>query len=130
MKPRGYLTYFLALLMALAPLHCLAHAGDCAAHFADLLVLTDQGETLPANDEPAPCDNESGCICKGALVVDYVDAAPLASQFVESLATVDLTPSQCIVCEMPQDWAYLASAHRATSLSGKILRAHLSSYLI
>jgi hypothetical protein len=89
------------------------------------------GEPLPIGGPPEDCGNESGCICRGATLANGIDLAlfvPLqvdlliadtaAAQF--GIVPVEFTIGSGLyddLCSPPQ-------------LSGRILRAHLSSLVI
>lgn len=130
MTPRRYVTICLTLLMAGAPLHCLAHAGECARHQEQVARLVANRESLPANQAPTPCDNESGCICRGAVLAEPVDAATVAPQGLEMFVEMPTSLSIDTVIFAPLDWCYLHAAHRQNPLFGKMLRAHLASFVI
>ena len=130
MTPRGYLTYFLTLLMGVAPFHCLTHAEECAPHHVQIARLGANRESLPANHAPAPCDNESGCICRGAVLAEPVDSATVAPQGLEMFLELPAPLAIYKVVIAPQDWCYLHSAHRQIPLSGRMLRARLASFVI
>ena len=127
---RRFITFCLTLLIGGAPLHCLAHAGHQAAHAADVVHEREHTGPVPIHEDPPPCDNESGCICKGAVVVDYVDAAPLVLQLGDFVPAWDMLVGFTLVCLEPVDWGYLDVARMPAPLSARILRAHLATYLI
>lgn len=65
------LPQFLCLLVVVVHTHCVL------GHGAELLQKLQSSKCAesPVEHNP-PCDNESGCICKGATLADKVDATP------------------------------------------------------
>lgn len=80
----------LALVILARAVHCLyVDAGLCAV----VMTVCTQSDT-PLSDPNATDPNESGCLCKGALVVvpDLLADMQIERQ-IATLATFDLTPS-------------------------------------
>ena len=126
----GSLTIFLTLLMAGAPLHCLSHAGECVQHHAHIAQHLAEGEPLPVEQPPPPCDNESGCICRGAVLAEHVNPSLVAPKGLDYLLD---QPALHFIDKNELASQYggrLACDHCPAPLSGRMLRARLASFLI
>jgi hypothetical protein len=67
------LPLFFALLVLAAPWHCVAHAVD-SLNWQVQSVSEDGGlPSSPLDGPPPSCENESGCICRGATVANGID---------------------------------------------------------
>ncbi len=88
----------LALVILARAVHCLyVDAGLCA------LAADTQGESRPLSDPTATDPNESGCLCKGALIIAPCLPADLLSEsHWASLAAIDLTPAYATVARLEQ----------------------------
>ncbi|HEX4129599.1 MAG TPA: hypothetical protein VHZ24_06120 [Pirellulales bacterium] len=108
--------------------HCVCYAAVAAAQMLAAIRLTvAEGERLDQGPV-APCNNESGCICKGAVLIaavpfDVVDAA--VWQAVPATHTL-LQPSPGMMLSSPAD----ERCHDVVPISGRILRAYLASLVI
>jgi hypothetical protein len=125
----------LPILMALGvtfnTFHCLGTAARAAGVVKEQVRRAQlDGSTQELGSVPK-CENETGCICQGAIFIapPFADLADLASfqwlpepQPAMALAA-DLAPSG-------PDCALLARRHFVPPISGRALRALLGSFLI
>ena len=120
---RASLIYALTLLLVVAHLHCLCHADVKPLHQRTFSA----DRSVPAYPD-RHCDNEYGCICKGATLVVATDCPqPTLSDECLPLPFQELAPFGLAMIEIghrPHD------TKAAPLLSGRILRAHLSSLVI
>ena len=118
----------LSLLVLVSNWHCQTGAAEEVRIMATRRVDAD-GMPLPApvNLPPGACENESGCMCRGATLAVNVDAAPLAPQLGELLAIPAYTMAAGPALS-PQP-ASDAGLFRSPSISGRMLRAHSVSFL-
>ena len=89
------------------------------------------GESLPIGMPGDGCENESGCICRGATLADGVDLTflqPLPIQL--WLADACEFPIATVAPEIAAESGFLDDRCCPPPLSGRILRAHLSSLVI
>jgi len=106
---------------------CQVSAGEIVRSMASRHVNADGSPARPLNLPPGSCDNEYGCMCRGATLVVNMDVASFAPELADVLAVAadDVT----ITLELPQTSAPDADFFRSPPRSGRILRAHLSSFL-
>jgi len=118
----------LSLLVLVANWHCQAGAAEEVRTMASRRI--DAGGApvpAPVNLPPGTCENESGCMCRGATLAVSVDAAPLAPQVSDLLAIPpNDTAGEPILS--PQS-APDTDLFRSPAISGRMLRAHSVSFL-
>jgi hypothetical protein len=124
---RRLLTVVLAALVTYAPLNCLVSAVWGCEQMEAPLAVSSWPHFVPGLF--GGCENESGCICRGATLVvpeDGRSLAPVATDWLPA-ETADSTLASLVEAAAFQPHAaYFAPP----PLSGRILRAHLASLLI
>jgi hypothetical protein len=121
MSSRTVQTLLFAAVILAAHMHCIVlHAWDARA-----AVLAQLEEVPPPPSSPT-CENESGCICKGATLAVMVDSPVVDLPTIDvmpilSPSRLDVTPT---VAAADSDAADLWRA----SLSAGTVRALLQSY--
>ena len=118
----------LSLLVLVANWHCQVGAAEEVRTMCSRRVDA-CGVPLPAppNLPPGACENESGCMCRGATLVVSVDAASLAPQLSDLVAipTHDAAENSAFSTQPAPD----ADLFRSPSIAGRMLRAHSVSFL-
>jgi hypothetical protein len=117
----------LSLLVLIANWHCQAGAAEVVRVMASRHVNADGSPAQPIHVPPGTCENESGCMCRGATLAVSVDAAQLTPQFSDLLA-VPANETAGEPALSPQSASY-ADLFRSSSISGRMLRAHSVSFL-
>jgi hypothetical protein len=116
----------LAALVVVANLNCLVSAMRACEQMAAPLVISAR---RAATGLPGGCENESGCICRGATLVETQDGRFLAPTFSQwmTLGEVD-SALVCLgtVAIAPADVGFAAPP----PVSGRPLRALLASLVI
>jgi hypothetical protein len=118
---RTSLTWGAIALLVAANLHC-AFEWQAALHYS--------GAQLPIESPEHDCENESGCICRGAIVAQAVVAGCLTSH--SYWLVLELPPS-ILESEslLPDRDAQFAGWHcLSPPISGRKLRALYSSFVI
>lgn len=116
-----------SLLVLVSNWHCQVGAAEVVVAMASRLANADGSPARPINLPPGGCENESGCMCRGATLAVGVDVAGLAPQLEYLLAApTDDFVLAGVLAEKP---ALDAEFFRSPPLSGRILRAHLASFL-
>lgn len=111
--------------------HCVVHGATGARLLGAALTAAEQGEPVPVNGETPRTENESGCICKGAVLtgVAVVPALDLAGWHAE--LSLPLAPAA--VSDPMAALAPLLASHPPDAparISGRILRAWIASLVI
>lgn len=116
-------TAFLAALVVASNLNCIATSARVCLR--TLLAV----RSAVQEDAPEGCI-ESGCMCRGATVVQAVDGKNLTPQLSLILSVVawDVPPCESLA-QLPVRLS-LAEQFGPPPISGRILRAHLASLLI
>jgi hypothetical protein len=124
---RSLLPPALSLLVLIANWHCQAGAAEVVQVMASRHINADGSPALPIHLPPGTCENESGCMCRGATLAVSVDAAPLAPQLSDLLA---IPPNNAAGEPLlsPQS-APDSDLFRSPAISGRMLRAHSVSFL-
>ena len=125
---RSLLPSALCLLVLIANWHCQTGAAEEVRTMASRRINAG-GAPVPApvNLPPGTCENESGCMCRGATLAVSVDAAPLAPQLSDLLAVPpnDAAGEPAFSPQSAPD----ADLFRSPTISGRMLRAHSVSFL-
>jgi hypothetical protein len=124
---RSLLSPALSLLVLIANWHCQVGAAEVVQVMASRHVDADGSPALPINLPPGTCENESGCMCRGATLAVSVDAASLAPQLSDLLAIPpnDAAGEPVLSPQSDPD----ADLFRSPAISGRMLRAHSVSFL-
>ena len=117
----------MALLVLVANWHCQVGAAEVVQVMASRHVSADGSPALPINLPPGTCENESGCMCRGATLAVSVDAASLMPQLSDLLA-IPANEAAVESAFSPQS-APDADLFRSPPISGRMLRAHSVSFL-
>lgn len=106
---------------------CQVSAGEIVRSMASRHVNADGSPARPLNLPPGSCDNEYGCMCRGATLAVNMDVVAFAPQLADVLEVPadDVT----VALELPPISAPYAEFFRSPPRSGRILRAHLASFL-
>jgi hypothetical protein len=112
-----------ALLLLAAFLHCAWEWQAEVAHATASVELR-----APAPQMPLPGCNESGCICRGATIVQAIDGGMLAEA--SAWVPLDLPAANCSLAGLPNASQTLAAEDPAAPLSGRQLRALYASLVI
>jgi hypothetical protein len=124
---RPFLPAAFSLLVLVSNWHCQVGAAEVVVAMASRQVNADGSPARPINLPPGSCENESGCMCRGATLAVSLDGAQFAPHLVEILAVPN--DEGAISPEVPQKSRPDALFFRSPPLSGRILRAHLASFL-
>ncbi|MCE9528557.1 MAG: hypothetical protein K8R36_21135 [Planctomycetales bacterium] len=116
-----------SLLVLVSNWHCQVGAAEVVREMVARQLNEDGSPARPINLPQGGCENESGCMCRGATLAVSVDLAPFAPELAEMLAVP--TDGVAISREVPQTSPPDALFFRSPPLSGRILRAHLASFL-
>lgn len=106
---------------------CQVSAAEIVRSMASRHVSEDGSPARPLNLPPGSCDNEYGCMCRGATLVVNVDVATFAPELADILAVP--ADEETVALELPQISAPDAEFFRSPPRSGRILRAHMASFL-
>ena len=130
---RRPLTLALALLVVAKMLHCMwEEAREIEQHFR-VVAIQQAGHSAPIEPKRHDCDNESGCICRGATVAQAVDVTDFRGLETARLPIdLGLAPAGCTLalvaaCESgpPTEREFFAPP-----ISGRQLRALYASLTI
>ena len=113
----------LSLLVLVANWHCAVGAVDVVQRMSH---SHHQPEPL---QQPAGCENESGCMCRGATLIQSLDISDLAPRMMEVITQGDHARYADISILDSAVTAKNPAFFRSPPLSGRILRAHLASLL-
>jgi hypothetical protein len=116
-----------SLMVLVQNWECQVNAAEVVKAMASRQVNADGSPVRPINLPPGGCDNESGCMCRGATLAVNMDATLFIPELVEMLAVP--ADEACRSFELPRMSAVGAEFFRSPPLSGRILRAHLASFL-
>ncbi len=121
---------FLTALIVLSLAHCSWEEAHELAQHARATLLVRLGLPLPLEQPSHDCGHESGCICRGATVVVPIAAPDWQDSGLErSLDLIDQPIG--LVAEISLVRLTLdPHQHAAPPLYGRILRAHMASFLI
>ena len=101
---------------------CQVSAAEVVKAMAARQVNADGSPVRPLNLPRGSCDNESGCMCRGATLAVNLDATPFIPKLADMLAApVD---EVSIAFELPRISALDAEFFRSPPPSGRILRAY------
>ena len=118
----------LATLVVATNLHCLWESANVIQCEAALARFARQHETVPFGFPQGGCEDESGCMCRGATLATAVDVSELAPALLVDcvvelpFAFHSLSATSC----MPSS---LGGREAPPPLSGKMLRTHYVSLL-
>lgn len=101
---------------------CQVSAAEVVKAMASRQVNADGSPVRPINLPPGSCDNESGCMCRGATLAVNMDVAAFAPELADVLAVPVDDASAAF--ELPRILAVHAEFFRTPPISGRILRAH------
>ena len=119
-----------ALLVVIALQHCLWEGAMAVRHAQFVASFVAAGEPLPIGMPKPGCDNESGCICRGATIVQITAViAPPTFHFGHFLTAEGALQPEWLVEEAVPIRVH-DGLHGPPPVSGRILRAHLSSLVI
>ena len=124
---RSLLPAAFSLLVLVSNWHCQVGAAEVVRAMASSPVNEDGSPARPLKLPPGSCDNESGCMCRGATLAVSMDVAAFAPELADVLAAP--ADDGAISLEMPKTSAPDAEFFRSPPLSVRILRAHLASFL-
>jgi hypothetical protein len=117
----------LSLLVLVANWHCQAGAAEVVQVMASRQANADGSPALPIHLPPGTCENESGCMCRGATLAVSVDSASHAPQLSDLLAI----PANDAAGEpaLSAQSAPNPDLFRSPAIAGRMLRAHSVSFL-
>jgi hypothetical protein len=119
-----------ALLIVIALQHCLWEGAMAARHAQSVAALAATGEPLPIGMPKPGCDNESGCICRGATLVQSTTAVVLPTMPVDLFLSVDESPCSEWGAETTEFGRFHHGLYGLPRVSGRMLRARLSLLVI
>lgn len=126
MPGRIFIVMLVALGALCCPFRCLRHSADSVAFFAN---TGQHSEQLTPLSPPAQ-QNESGCICRGAILTDsgnlVVDQQADSQSFAIDFTVASLSEAPLLQIGLPS----ADDLQGSPPLSGRALRAQLSSFLI
>lgn len=111
--------------MLFTSLHCTLHAAEAAVAQPSECHATE----VPHRKAPAPCEHESGCLCRGAIVAKSVDVPCIfaAGEWIHDLAFSSaphfLIPASTIVATA----SLKPGGDSPPAISGRALRAWVGS---
>lgn len=113
-----------AVLLTLV--HCTIHAAESFAAQATESHAPDG----PAEEAPVPCEQESGCLCRGAVLARAVELPHLldAGEWTRDFACV-AAPNPVLVTSVIGAASTKSGIDGPPPISGKALRAWVSSLL-
>ena len=126
---RCLLPCVMAMQVVATQAHC-TYGGVIAVREMTLrTTLAQRGLSLPINRPAGGCDNESGCMCRGATVVAMLDASQFARDFhwlellLPRAAFGNELATATLARPLRDNWMH------TPTLSGRSLRAHIASLL-
>src|SRR6185437_2933575 len=130
MFPRlRWLTFVFAACVATTHFNCIVHSAQGAGALIEALRLADAGQDYPMQGDLLRCLNESGCICRGAVLTVLAIAPALALSAWDFMCLPSTTVASVLnkpLADMPPPDTPCRSC---APKSGKILRTLLSSFL-
>ena len=115
-----------SLMVLVQNWECQISAAEAVKAMVSRQVHADGSPSRPLNLPPGSCDNESGCMCRGATLAVSMDVAAFAPALAGKLAVpVD---DEMIALD-PRKSDLHAIFFTSPPLSGRRLRAHLASFL-
>jgi len=130
MLPRTrFLTLVFASCVAICPLECIAHSAQGAAQLIESFRLAAAGQDIPMQGDLLRCPNESGCMCRGAVLMVPVVAPALdlsAWDFLSLPPSLDGAVMEHVLPNLVQSNAPCRSC---APKSGRILRTLIGSFL-
>lgn len=113
--------------MLAASIHCACEAPLALSH--SLSAATYRGSSVPLPlSVPHGCDNESGCLCRGATQAPAFDISPFTPANVGS--SLPLAPPLTAPAQFSALGTRPCALDNPRPISGRQLRAHLASFVI
>jgi hypothetical protein len=130
MLPRTrFLTLAFAACVAVCPLECIAHSAQGAGVLVESFRLAAAGQNIPLKGDLLHCPNESGCMCRGAVLVVPVVAPALDLSAWDFLALPPTFNVAVADRALPELAPPNESSRSCAPNSGKILRTLIGSFL-
>ncbi len=124
-----FLTLVFAVSVATTHFNCIAHSAQGAGALAESFRLAAAGQNIPMQGDLLHCPNESGCICRGAVLTLAV-VAPALDLGVWDFSCLPPSVGRTVVDRALSELALPNDACRSrTPISGKILRTLIGSLL-
>jgi hypothetical protein len=118
-----------AVCVAVCPLECFAHSAQGARILVESFRLAAAGLDIPLQGDLLRCPNESGCMCRGAVVTVIVAAPALDFSAWDFLALPPLGNASVVDRAVPDPVPPNDRFRTCAPKSGKILRTLLGSFL-
>lgn len=110
--------------------HCVTYAAYEAAQSVARMADTHAGQEFIDKGPSPRCKNESSCICRGALLVVAAPQPTLDLTLVQAITPVDAFLDASMLAGDDVNFQADFEPHgRPIPISGRILRAHLASFL-
>jgi hypothetical protein len=130
---RRWLTFALTLLVIAKMQHCMWEEGREMRQQFEVAASRDAGHSAPVEPKRHDCDQESGCMCRGATLAMGVDVSHFQAQEMARLpadfAQAPLGWSVDLFAEVAADEA-LDHLFTSPPISGRQLRALYASLVI
>ena len=109
--------------------HCVVHGASGARHLGEALTASERGQPLPINGETPRTEDESGCICHGAVLT-----AATVAPAIDLECCVDLQPpgwpAWNRMATVTATFVQLHPPDAPALITGRILRAWIASLVI
>src|ERR1700679_2314588 len=122
------LTLVFAACVAICPLECIAHSARGAGVLVESFRLAAAGQNIPLKGDLLHCPNESGCMCRGAVLVVPVVAPTLDLSAWDFLALPPSFNRAVVDRALPELAPPNVSCRPCAPNSGKILRTWIGSF--
>jgi hypothetical protein len=132
MRFRSAVPAVIAVAVLVCHFNCLRETAHGAGVATDSAREAASGGDLPMESESSPRQqNESGCICRGAVLYAPVNIAPLdLSTWFAAIASPEPTAGSLLAFEPEPVGAITSAQIMAKPFSARKLRALLASFLI
>lgn len=124
-----FLTLVFAVSVATTHFNCVAHSAQGAGVLAESFRLAAAGQNIPMQGDLLRCPNESGCICRGAVLTLAVVAPTLDLSSWDFFCLPPLVNGTVVDRALPELALPNDACRSRAPNSGKILRTLIGSFL-
>lgn len=124
---RPTVAWAMVVAVLLTSIHCARHAAESFA--VATRMVESHGPNGPQREAPTPCEQESGCLCRGAVLAKSVELPCLlgAGKWIRELALTLAPDFSIVIATIATTASGNAGFDDPPSISGRALRAWVNS---
>ena len=124
---RPTVAWAMVVSVLLTSIHCTLHAAESVVPAAQS--LTSHTPDGPLREAPMPCEQESGCLCRGAILAKSVEPPCIfgAGDWIRKLAITSAPQFSIVTSAIVASAGTKLGIDGPPSISGRALRAWVSS---